>query len=71
VERGAKLVVIDPRRIPLAGRADSWLRVQPGSDLPLALGLIKRLIEKGYHDKAFLSRWTNARSWSERTAATC
>ncbi len=60
VERGAKLVVIDPRRIPLAGRADSWLRVQPGSDLPLALGLVNRLIEKGYHDEAFLSQWTNA-----------
>ena len=60
VERGAKLVVIDPRRIPLAGRADSWLRVQPGSDLPLALGLINRLIEKGYYDEAFLTQWTNA-----------
>ncbi|MCP4316686.1 MAG: molybdopterin-dependent oxidoreductase [Hyphomicrobiales bacterium] len=60
VERGAKLVVIDPRRIPLAGHADSWLRVQPGSDLPLALGLINRLIEKRYYDEAFLSKWTNA-----------
>jgi anaerobic selenocysteine-containing dehydrogenase len=60
VERGAKLVVIDPRKIPLAGRADSWLRVQPGSDLPLALGLVNRMIEKGYHDEAFLSQWTNA-----------
>jgi len=60
VERGAKLVVIDPRRIPLAGRAHSWLRVQPGSDLPLTLGLINRLIEKGYCDEAFLSQWTNA-----------
>ena len=60
VERGAKLVVIDPRRIPLAAQADSWLRVQPGSDLPLALGLINRLIEKGYHDETFLSQWTNA-----------
>jgi len=60
VERGAKLVVIDPRRIPLASRADSWLRVQPGADLPLALGLINRLIAMGYHDEAFLSRWTNA-----------
>jgi anaerobic selenocysteine-containing dehydrogenase len=59
-ERGAKLVVIDPRRIPLAGRADSWLRVQPGSDLPLALGLINCLIEKSYHDESFLTQWTNA-----------
>lgn len=60
VERGAKLVVIDPRRIPAARKADSWLRVQPGSDLPLALGLINRLIEKSYFDESFLTKWTNA-----------
>jgi anaerobic selenocysteine-containing dehydrogenase len=34
--------------------------VQPGSDLPLALGLLNRLIERRYHDEAFLSQWTNA-----------
>jgi anaerobic selenocysteine-containing dehydrogenase len=60
VERGAKLVVIDPCRIPLAERADTWLQVRPGSDLPLALGLVRRIIEEGHHDEAFLSRWTNA-----------
>jgi anaerobic selenocysteine-containing dehydrogenase len=60
VARGAKLVVIDPRRTPLAERADSWLRVRPGSDLPLALGLMHRMIAERHHDEAFLSRWTNA-----------
>jgi anaerobic selenocysteine-containing dehydrogenase len=60
VERGAKLIVIDPCRIPLAEQADTWLRVRPGSDLPLALGLVHRMIEEGHHDEAFLSRWTNA-----------
>jgi anaerobic selenocysteine-containing dehydrogenase len=60
VSRGAKLIVIDPCRIPLAERADAWLRVRPGSDLPLALGLVHQMIAQGHHDKAFLSRWTNA-----------
>jgi anaerobic selenocysteine-containing dehydrogenase len=60
VARGAKLIVIDPRRIPLAEGADAWLRVRPGSDLALALGLVHQLIARGYHDTDFLSRWTNA-----------
>ena len=60
VKRGAKLIVIDPRRIPLVSKAALWLRVQPGSDLVLALGLINLLIENGSYDADFLSRWTNA-----------
>ncbi len=60
VKRGAKLIVIDPRRTPLASNAALWLRVQPGSDLVLALGLINLLIESGSCDADFLSRWTNA-----------
>ncbi|MFP6728855.1 MAG: molybdopterin-dependent oxidoreductase, partial [Alphaproteobacteria bacterium] len=30
--RGAKLIVVDPRRVGLATKADQWLRVRPGSD---------------------------------------
>ena len=36
--RGAKLIVVDPRRAGLAVKADAWLRVRPGSDGALALG---------------------------------
>ena len=36
--RGAKLIVVDPRRAGLAVKADVWLRVRPGSDGALALG---------------------------------
>jgi anaerobic selenocysteine-containing dehydrogenase len=53
---GAKLVVIDPRRTPLARHADLYLPVRPGTDLPLALALVRRLFERGWADGEFLAR---------------
>ena len=58
--RGAKLIVVDPRRAGLAGSADLWLRIHPGSDAALALGLAHVLIESGHIDHAFLARWSDA-----------
>jgi anaerobic selenocysteine-containing dehydrogenase len=55
-EAGAKLVVIDPRRTPLARRADLHLPVRPGADLPVALAMIHALFERGHADRAFLDR---------------
>ena len=57
--RGAKLVVIDPRSAGLANKADQWLRVRPGSDGALALGLAGVMIEEGRFDREFVTRWTN------------
>jgi anaerobic selenocysteine-containing dehydrogenase len=39
--QGARLVVVDPRRTPLAKQADLHLPVRPGTDLPLALAVIR------------------------------
>ncbi|GAB5469073.1 MAG: hypothetical protein Kilf2KO_21030 [Rhodospirillales bacterium] len=58
--RGAKLVVMDPRRDGLAVKADQWLRVRPGSDGALALGLANLIMEAGTYDATFLRRWTTA-----------
>ena len=57
--RGAKLVVVDPRSAGLANKADQWLRVRPGSDGALALGLAGVMIEEGWFDREFVTRWTN------------
>ena len=59
-ERGAKTVVVEPRRTLYAKRADCWLRVRPGTDQALALGLIRLLLAEDRHDTAFVRRWTNA-----------
>lgn len=58
--RGAKLVVIDPRRQGLARSADLWLGLRPGTDGALALGLAHLLLERGGADEAFLRRFTDA-----------
>ncbi|MFW6033678.1 MAG: molybdopterin-containing oxidoreductase family protein [bacterium] len=58
--RGARLVVVDPRRVGLAAKADHWLRVRPGTDAALALSLTHVMIENGWFDADFVRRWTNA-----------
>ncbi|MVU81254.1 molybdopterin-dependent oxidoreductase [Nocardia sp. ET3-3] len=58
--RGARLAVIDPRRSTSALHADHWLRVRPGADAALALGLAGRLIERGEFDEGFVRGWSNA-----------
>jgi anaerobic selenocysteine-containing dehydrogenase len=57
--RGAKLIVVDPRRTGLGTKADPWLRVRPGTDAALALAITNVMIEHGWYDEAFVRRWTN------------
>jgi anaerobic selenocysteine-containing dehydrogenase len=54
--RGAKLVVVDPRRTPLARHADLFLPIRPGTDVPVALAIIHALFERGLADDAFLAK---------------
>jgi anaerobic selenocysteine-containing dehydrogenase len=58
--RGAKLVVVDPRRVGMANKADVFLQVRPGTDGALALSLIHLLITWRAYDAAFVRNWTNA-----------
>jgi anaerobic selenocysteine-containing dehydrogenase/ferredoxin-NADP reductase len=58
--RGAKLIVVDPRRTGSAATADHWLQVRPGTDAALALGLIREVIAQGTYDADFLRGYTNA-----------
>lgn len=59
LKRGARLIVVDPRRVGPANRADVWLRVRPGTDAALALGIAHVMIERGWYDRAFIRDWTN------------
>jgi formate dehydrogenase alpha subunit len=56
--RGAKLVVCDPRHIDLVDEADYWLRLKPGTDIPLLNGLMHIIIKEGLEDKAFIEERT-------------
>ncbi|HEV8578554.1 MAG TPA: molybdopterin-dependent oxidoreductase [Thermoanaerobaculia bacterium] len=60
---GARLVVIDPRRTPLAKQADLYLSPRPGSDLALALAAMRWLFEEGRADMGFLAEY--ATGWEE------
>jgi anaerobic selenocysteine-containing dehydrogenase len=59
LKRGMKLIVIDPRQVGFANKADVWLRVRPGTDGALALGLANIMIERGWYDEAFVRTWSN------------
>lgn len=52
--RGAPLIVVDPRATPLAREADLHLALNPGTDSHLALGILRVLLDDGWHDEAFL-----------------
>jgi anaerobic selenocysteine-containing dehydrogenase len=51
------LVVVDPRRTPMAEKADLHLQIRPGTDGALALGLHHLVFENGWEDGAFLDEW--------------
>ncbi|WP_147157108.1 molybdopterin-containing oxidoreductase family protein [Reyranella soli] len=59
LQRGMKLIVIDPRKVGLGAKADVWLRVRPGSDGALALGLANLMIRNGWYDRKFIQAWSN------------
>lgn len=58
-ERGAEIVVIDPRRNGTARESGAeWIPVRPGTDGALALGMIQVLIEEDLYDEKFVEQWT-------------
>ena len=57
---GAKLVVVDPRAVGFADQADLWLRIRPGADGILAMGIARLLIENGARNDSFVREWSNA-----------
>ena len=58
-EKGAKLIVIDPRRGYLAKRADLWLQLRPGTDAALALGFFRVLIDEKLYDEQFVEDYVH------------
>ena len=58
LDHGAKLIVIDPRKTGIASMADLWVQPRPGSDLALALGMLKVIVDDGLYEKTFVENWT-------------
>lgn len=58
---GAKLVVIDPIFTATAQKADIYLQIHPGTDMWLALGIAKLIVQAQKHDQDFLNK--NTQGW--------
>lgn len=57
-QRGAKIIVVDPRRTDIAKRASIFLQPRPGEDVAILAGLIRVIIEEGLHDGEFVAEHT-------------
>jgi len=57
--KGSRLVVIDPKKIPLAKKAEMYLAIRPGTDGALALALMHVIIKENLYDRDFVERWTH------------
>ena len=75
--RGAKLVVVDPKRTKIAEQADLHVALRPGTDVVLAWAVAAELERRGGIDRAFVERhvegfeefMTLARPWTPEEAA--
>src|SRR3981081_1808012 len=59
LERGTRIVVIDPRRTDSAGDADLFLGLKPGTDTALFSGLLVQLADAGALDSDYIERHTS------------
>lgn len=57
LSKGAKLIVVDPRLTYLAGRADIWLQLRPGTDTALALGMANVIVNEALYDEEFVKKY--------------
>lgn len=58
VQRGAKLIVVDPRDIDLSRQADIHLKLRPGTNIAFANGMMHIFIEEDLIDHEFIEKRT-------------
>ncbi len=54
VRRGTKLIIANPREIPLVRFANIWLRHNPGTDVALLMGMMRVIVDERLLDSAFI-----------------
>ncbi len=56
IKNGAKLIVIDPRRIELCDFATLWLPIKPGTNVPVYSAMAHVIVKEGWVNQDFVSR---------------
>ena len=57
-KHGAKMIVVDPRRIELVGMAELWLPLKPGTNVALFSAMAKVIIDEGLINQQFIDART-------------
>jgi formate dehydrogenase major subunit len=53
-ETGAKMIVVDPRYTRTAAKADEYVRIRSGTDIPFLFGLLYHIFKNGWEDKQYI-----------------
>jgi len=65
VSRGARLIVVNPKRIELCGQADLWIQERPGTDVALFNAMAKVILDEGLANLDFIrSRTEGFEAWA-------
>jgi len=64
VARGARLIVVNPKRVELCDQADLWIRQNPGTDVALFNAMARVILDEGLDDREFVrARTENFEDW--------
>ncbi|HUF20574.1 MAG TPA: formate dehydrogenase subunit alpha [Burkholderiales bacterium] len=53
-ENGSKMIVVDPRFTRTAARADHYVRIRPGTDIPFVWGILYHIFRNGWEDRKYI-----------------
>lgn len=56
--KGAKIILADPRRVPMAKHSDLYMRQRPGTDIALLNAMAHVIVREGLEDKEFIKKRT-------------
>jgi formate dehydrogenase major subunit len=54
-ENGAKMIVVDPRRTRTAAKADEYVRIRSGTDIPFLFGVLHHIFKNGWEDTKYIN----------------
>ncbi|HEX5739889.1 MAG TPA: molybdopterin-dependent oxidoreductase, partial [Hydrogenophaga sp.] len=54
-ENGCKMIVVDPRFTRTAAKADEYVRIRSGTDIPFLFGLLHHIFKNGWEDKQYIN----------------